>query len=180
MIITISGTPGSGKSTVGKLVAKKLNLKHYSTGDFMREMAAERGITLAELGELAKVNDTIDKALDCRQVNLGKTEDNFVIDGRLSYHFIPNSIKIFIDADIKERARRIVQDSPNRSTEDATDIDETIASISKRKNVEQERYRKYYNLDPYEHDNYDLVIDATIPSAEEVADKIVDFVNGNN
>ncbi len=177
MIITISGTPGSGKSTVARIVARKLNLLHYSTGDFMREMASEKSITLAELGELAKKDISIDKALDDRQIKLGETEDNFVIDGRLSFHFIPNSIKIFIDADIKERARRIVEDSANRSTEDATDIDETIAAISKRKNVEAERYMKYYKLDPYKHEHYDLVIDATIPSAEEVTEKIVKFVN---
>lgn len=143
----------------------------------MRQMATEREVTLAELGELAKIDPAIDEALEGKQIKLGKIEDNFVIDGRLSYHFVPNSIKIFIDADIKERARRIVQDSSNRSTEDATDIDETIASIAKRKNVERQRYMKYYHLDPYELDHYDLVIDATAPSAEEVANKIVDFVN---
>ena len=51
MIITISGTPGSGKSTVAKMIATKLGFKHYSTGDFMRQMAKERGISLEELSK---------------------------------------------------------------------------------------------------------------------------------
>ena len=33
MIITISGLPGSGKSTIGKMLAKKLGYKFYSMGD---------------------------------------------------------------------------------------------------------------------------------------------------
>jgi cytidylate kinase len=42
MIITIAGTVGSGKSTVGRIIAKRLGLKHYSIGDLMREMAEQR------------------------------------------------------------------------------------------------------------------------------------------
>ena len=53
VIITVSGRPGSGKSTVAKSLAAKLNLDHVSAGDFMREMAAERNITVLELSAIA-------------------------------------------------------------------------------------------------------------------------------
>ena len=56
MIITISGALGSGKSTVAKILVRKFNLKHYSTGDFMREIAAKRGVTLLELSKLAETD----------------------------------------------------------------------------------------------------------------------------
>ena len=39
MIIAISGKAGSGKSTIAKLVAKKLGLKHFSSGDFMLKIS---------------------------------------------------------------------------------------------------------------------------------------------
>ena len=94
MIITISGSPGSGKSTVRDLLAQKLNLKRYSTGDFMRQLATKSGVSLEEFGKMAQQDSSIDKQLDDRQVKLGREEDNFIIDGRLSFHFIPNSIKI--------------------------------------------------------------------------------------
>ena len=64
MIITISGKAGSGKSTVAKEIARKLELKHYSIGDLMRQMAKEKNISLSELGELAEKDDSIDKELD--------------------------------------------------------------------------------------------------------------------
>ena len=91
MIITISGIAGSGKSTVAKLLAKKLNYKHYSIGDFMREIAKQRKTTLLELSKEAEKDSSIDKELDQKQIELGKTQDNFVIDSRLGFHFIKNS-----------------------------------------------------------------------------------------
>jgi len=41
MRITISGTPGSGKTVVGKYLSKKLNLKYYGIGELMREFASQ-------------------------------------------------------------------------------------------------------------------------------------------
>ncbi|MBI2133066.1 nucleoside monophosphate kinase, partial [Candidatus Woesearchaeota archaeon] len=54
MIITISGVPGSGKSTVARVVAGKMNLKHISVGDILREIARSRGMTILEISKLAE------------------------------------------------------------------------------------------------------------------------------
>lgn len=179
MIITISGTPGSGKSTVAKIVAQKLGYKHYSTGDFMREIAKKRNLSLEEIGEVAKIDTSIDRELDERQRKLGQSEDNFVIDGRLSFYFIPQSVKVFIDADITARAERIFKDVKQglRKEEQAATIKEMMAKLEKRRKVEMERYAKYYHIHhPYETENYDLIIDSSHITAEEVADQIIDFV----
>ena len=45
VVIIISGSPGSGKSTVAKNLAKKLGLRHTSAGDKMREIAGNKDIT---------------------------------------------------------------------------------------------------------------------------------------
>ena len=91
MKITLGGTAGSGKSTAAKLLAKKLGYKHYSMGDFQREIAEEKGISLLELGKLEEKVKSLDEEVDQRQIELGRKEDNFVIDSRLGFHFIPNS-----------------------------------------------------------------------------------------
>ena len=80
MIITISGVPGSGKSTVAKLVAQKLGFRHYSAGDFMRDIAEKRRMSLLELGKAAEKDRSIDHELDRRTAELGKSEDDFVMD----------------------------------------------------------------------------------------------------
>jgi CMP/dCMP kinase len=174
MIITITGALGSGKSTVAKLIAGKLALKHYSTGDFMREMAAKRGITLLELSKLAETDPTIDQELDQRQIALGQQEDNFVIDARLGWHFIPHSTKVFLGVEDHEAARRIFL--AKRKDEDYNTTEaETLANLRKRKASEIKRYQEYYKVNYYNRENYDLVIHTDEISAQEVAQKIVDY-----
>ena len=48
MIITISGTPGSGKSTVAKIIVETLNAERIYVGGIRRELAREKGMTLQE------------------------------------------------------------------------------------------------------------------------------------
>lgn len=175
MIITITGNLGSGKSTVAKLVAHKLSYKHYSTGDFMRQMAAERSVDLLTLNKLAEKDKSIDKELDKRQKNIGNEQDNFVIDARLGWRFIPHSAKIFLEVDDKEAARRIFSDQRKEEKKYGS-LQEALENIKKRKESEVKRYKDLYNLDYYNRKNYDLVVDTTKISAEQVAQKIIDFV----
>ena len=174
MIIAISGKPGSGKSTTAKQVAKKLGYKHYSMGDLQREIASERGLTIKQLGDLESKDPTIDKQIDERQRQLGQTEDNFVIDGWLSAHFIPKAIKIFLDVDIEEGIRRIF--AQKRSKEKYRDLDHAAKEIKERHEVNKKRWMEYYNFQYDDLSAYDLVIDTTDKKQEEVADKIVSFV----
>jgi cytidylate kinase len=174
MILTITGDLGSGKSTVAKIVADKLKLKYYSTGSIFRKVAADMQISLKELGELAKKDKRIDKRIDDYQKKLGKKEDNFILEGRLGFYFIPKSIKICLKVDLAESARRIISD--NRSDEHFENIDEAINAIKERRSSEKERYKKLYNIDIDNLNNYDLVIDTTTLPADEVAKKIIEFV----
>lgn len=145
----------------------------------MREMAKERNLLLEDLGKIAEGDRSIDAALDKRQIELGKNEDNFVIDGRLSFHFIPQSVKIFLDAELSTRALRIWEDikvKNLRKEEQAETIREIVDKIKKREKSEKNRYQKYYRIDPYDEKHYDLVLDTTDITAEEAADKIIEFV----
>jgi len=175
MIITISGIAGSGKSTVAKLLAKKLNYKHYSIGDFMREIAKERNVTLLELSRQAEEDRSIDKELDKKQIELGKEQDNFVIDSRLGFHFIKNSIKVFLNVNLNEAAKRIFKEK--REHEQYKDVQESIEKIKTRISSEDKRYRGYYKVDYHNRDNYDIIIDTTEIKPEEVVEDILKKIN---
>ncbi len=178
MIITISGIAGSGKSTVAKLLAKKLHYKHYSIGDFMREIAKERGLGLLELSRLAEKDRSVDEELDKRQIELGKKEDNFVIDSRLGFHFIPKSKKIFLDVDMAEASKRIFKE--RREHEQYKDIQDSIEKIKTRIGSEDKRYKGYYDIDYKDKSNYDIIVDTTKTKPEEVVEKIVEAVKQIN
>jgi len=174
MIITISGKAGSGKSTVAKQLAKKLNLKHYSIGDFMRQIAKERNVSLNELSKLAEKDKSIDTALDKKSIDL-REENNFVIDGRLTAHFIHYAdLKIFLDCNDKVRAQRIQKDE--RKDEKSESINELIKKIKQREQSERKRYEKLYKIDYYDENLYNLMIDTTNLSINEVIEEILKAV----
>src|ERR1035437_7748083 len=97
-IITIAGKLGSGKSSTAKMVSEILNYKHYSTGDFMRSIADQKGVPLGELNKIAETDPSIDKMLDDRNKEIGTMED-IVLDSRLGFYFIPESFKVFLELD---------------------------------------------------------------------------------
>src|SRR3989338_11043792 len=132
MIITLSGMPGSGKTTVAKRIAKKLKLKHYSTGDLRGKIALKHRMTIDELNKLGEKEDWTDKEVDYYQKKLGKTSDNFIIDGRLGFYFIPNSIKIFLKVDLKEGAKRILKAGKRPDERKYKNVNESLKEIKKR------------------------------------------------
>lgn len=177
MIITLAGALGSGKSTVAKALAKILGYEHTSTGDFMRKMAKNRGVTFEELIELAKSNPEIDKEIDMQSKNLVDSgSDNLVIDSRLAFHFIPQSIKFYLDVDEEEATKRIFlakrKDEPNESPE------KVLEFIKRRRASENQRYNKLYNINCHEPEscNFDCIIDTTGKNVGEVIEAVLDYL----
>ncbi len=175
MIIALSGKGASGKSTVAKLLAEKLHMRHYSIGDLMRELAETRGVSILQLNRLAETDSSIDKWLDKRQEELGR-QDNFIIDSRLAFRFIPDSIKIFLDIDDSVAARRIFIAPPRRGEKRYKTITEARKFLIDRRKSEIKRLRKYYNLNPYDKKHYGFVVDTTSLSPEQVCNKIIIFL----
>ncbi len=184
MIITISGTPGSGKSTVGKLLAKKLKYKFYSIGAIRREMAKERGLTLQQFNVLGEKSDFTDREVDEWQRKLGQTKDNLVVEGRTSFYFIPHSVKIFLKADLLEAARRIFNDTAHVRRFEASHHYQTPKELAHglrhRVASDNRRYKKYYRLEIFRPKHYDLVIDTTKHRPPETLRDILAFIAASN
>jgi CMP/dCMP kinase len=177
MIISLSGLPGAGKSTVKNLIASQQNLKSYSMGDMRGKMAMERGMTIDEFNALGMTESFTDKDVDAFQEHLGKTEDNFIIDGWLSWYFIPHSFKIFLTINPETAAKRIFaarQNEPGRNDEPLyKSAEETKKTLADRIIQNQIRYQKWYQIDFLDLAHYDLVIDTTSLTPQEVADSIL-------
>ncbi len=178
MIITISGKPGSGKSTVGKILANEMGYNFYSVGDLRGKMAMDKGMTIDELNELGKTEAWTDREADEYQTKLGKEEDNFVIDSRLGWYFIPHSIKIFIDVKSYAGTERIFKNQrPDEKKQDS--VEKLEKMLEERMKSDSARYIKYYGVDYQDKKNYDLIVDSSELKPKQVAKKILDYVKEN-
>lgn len=172
MIITISGRPGSGKSVVASRVADALGISHMSAGDFMRELAAERGISILELSRLAEQDDAIDAEIDGRTRRLADSGVDFVLDARLGWHFIPESFKVFLDVRPEVAARRIYGAQRGTETENI-DLETTRAAVESRTRSESARYQEYYGLDYTDPSHFDMTVDTSNLTVEQVVERVL-------
>ena len=141
---------------VAKALAEVLSVDHVSAGDFMREMAAERGMSILELSRVAESDDAIDLEIDARTSRLAGSGRSFVMDARLGWHFIPHSVKVFLDVRPEVAAARVF--GAGRSAEkENVNLDATVRAIAKGPS-RAERCIEYYGIDYLDPSHYDLVV----------------------
>jgi cytidylate kinase len=170
-IITIAGKPGSGKSTTSKGLARSLGYLHFSSGDFFRAIGKERGFDVLATNLLAEQEKAIDEAVDQKLRDLGEKENQMVIDSRMAWHWMPYSLRVYLDLDLTVAAERILGhiDEARRAAEFIPDTPELYAkTLQDRLDSESKRYMSLYNVNPYNPANYDLVIDTAKHNIEEV------------
>jgi len=176
MIISFSGAEGSGKSTIAQKLAEKLAWPRYYAGGLRREAAKKRGLTLAEYNKLGENNPETDLEVDKYQEKLGKEQDNFIIEGRTSWHFIPHSFKIYLDVTRDVGAKRIfghLQQKNDRNEDlNLQQWEDVLASNYRRSESDRLRYQKYYGIDVNDLRHYDFYLDTTNFNQEEVFAKV--------
>ncbi|MCX6674060.1 MAG: AAA family ATPase [Methanothrix sp.] len=152
MIITISGSPGTGTSTLARSLSQQLKLRWVNSGDLFRKIAGEKNISIREMNRLAEKGPEIDYLIDDAQLALAR-EGGGIFEGRLSGHLLPAGLKVLLTADLRTRAERIAKREA-KLTEDA------IAETRIREESEARRYKMYYNIDINDFSVYDLVVDS--------------------
>ncbi len=173
MHIAITGNLGSGKSTVAKTLRAKLGYEIYSTGTIQRGIAEEMGITTLALNQKLMTDPSLDYVIDDAVERISLECDNIIFDSRMAWHFAHNTFSVFIKVDLDEAARRIMNDDRG-SVEKFATLDEAKASISERGRLERERFSVIYGVDYAAPENYDLVIDSTDATPEEIAETIIE------
>lgn len=177
-IITISGKPGSGKSSTADKVAELLSYTRHSSGDIVRHIISEQGMTLAEYNTQAKTNHNLDAEVDEMLRNL-REKDDIVVDSRLGFYWIPESFKVYLDLDIDVATVRIYKDATSnagrsKSGEGISSLADVASQVKNRMNDEQRRFRAMYHVDPYSLEHFDLIIDTSRHSPQTVALTIYD------
>jgi len=153
MLLTVSGPPGSGKSTNAELLADRFDLDYISGGDIFRELAEERGYTPVEFNELAEEEAQIDKDLDRRLRTVAASRDDVLLESRLAGWLAAEhaDLRFWLDAPLDVRARRIAE------REDKT-VEEARAVTERREQSEAKRYQELYDIDIEDLGIYDVAI----------------------
>lgn len=177
-IITLSGKPGSGKSSTADKVAELLGYSRFSSGNVVRNMLKKEKLTLAEFNERAKDDHALDHAIDEQLRNL-RDDNDLVIDSRLGFYWLPESFKVYLDLDMDVASTRIYTDMQNnqKRAQGAGSYDslgEVARSVRARMKNEQDRYKALYGVDPYDTKRFDLVINTSRHSAQTVALTVFD------
>jgi cytidylate kinase len=171
MIISVSGLHGTGKSTIAKLMAERLGILYYSTGQAFRDLAKEKNMSLEEYTNFVENHPDIDKDLDNKVVNMAK-KGNIIIDSQLSGHILKSiaDFRIHLTCPLKIRVKRM-------SGRDQTSFEEKLKETPLREKSELERFKNLYNIDLSDknliNEFFDLIINTENLSIEEVLAKIL-------
>ena len=175
LTVTVGGLPGTGTTTLCKVLQQRLGLPYMYAGALFREEARRRGLTLAEFGALCQRDPSIDAALDDRQEFLLR-KGGLIMEGRLSGWIAQRkrlpALKVWILCDEPERLRRIVD-------RDGGTLEQQASATWAREESEADRYRRYYSVDLKDTSFYDLVLDSTHLLPEALADKVDEAVRAH-
>jgi len=166
MRITISGLPGSGTTTVAKLLSVELSVELISAGELFRQIAKEKKLPLEHFNKLAETDDDFDRQIDERQGEEAMKRENVIVEGRLSGFFVPDAdLKIWLKAPVETRAARIAH-------REAIAYEEALSAMNNRERSENKRYEQYYGVNLADLSTYDLVIDSARWSERDIVEMI--------
>jgi cytidylate kinase len=175
VLVTLSGLPGSGTSTVAKAASAALGIEHLDGGTVFRAMASERGLTLTEFSLVAEADDAVDRALDDRlaaRIAAGDVLVESRLAGWLAHRGGHVGVRVWIACDEVERARRV-------GTRDQHDLGAALEANQVREASERARYQEYYGIDLTDLSIYDLVLDSTDVGPDELVASIVTAAGGS-
>lgn len=169
MLITISGLPGSGKTTVARLLSQRWQVPHIYAGDLFRKEAVEHGLTLAQFNELAERDHTIDRQLDAKMAAYAR-RGGVVLEGRLA-GFVAvqehaDALKVWLTASDEVRAQRVSQ----REGKDSATV---LQLNGARHRSDAKRYLEIYGFNLYDTSLYDVVLNSDHLGPEALAEQIL-------
>lgn len=172
MIVTVSGKPCTGKSTMAEIFCKKYNFDRVYAGAIFKAHARELGIDITDLcksEQMCEIDRRVDE--DLEKLYHARLNDDLLVESRTSWSFMPKAFNVFINIPDHVMAERLFN-SDRPENERGKDLNEALTKVTERYNADVSRYKMLYNIDCDNLDNYTFVIDNSNLTPEQTADKI--------
>ena len=167
MIITITGLPGSGKTTVAKELARHLHIKCYALGNLFRKIAKQKRTSVLDLtkrGELMQYMDNL-------TINIAKNHKNVIIDSRMGAYLIKNAdARIYLHASLKKRISRMAK-------RDKKSYQTTLKETLSRERQELRHYKERYGTTYQNKRLYNIILNTENLIIEETTKKLINKIN---
>jgi cytidylate kinase len=115
---------------------------------------------------------TVDPYLDSWQQKSGEEQEEFILDSRLGFYFVPQSFRVFLSCDAEiaaQRAHSGRKANPNYAT-----LEQTIQTIREKEAFEKKNYTIKYGIPNFHLPfHYDLHIDTTAKTPDAIALQIL-------
>jgi cytidylate kinase len=169
MIIAISGMSGSGKNTLGSLLAKELGFRHICPT--FKDLAEAKGIPLLEFQKMAENDPNIDKKFDMLLKDQAK-EGNCVVTTWLGPWVVDPDIAICVFAPKKVRAHRLGE-------RDGLSDDEALEHINERDENNKKRYLDIYGIDICDQSGFDICLNSGLYKPQELLEMVLKIIEIN-
>lgn len=174
LVIAISGPPGSGTTTLGKRIAKRLKLRFFSPGLYFKKLSRhgrEGKVALELLKTRYGTSRKLHRHIDNLQIKRAKT-GNIVVEGTLSVHFLRklSHYKIWLDVPLKVRAQRTAH-------REGIPYLQALKEIKERQTIERKEWKKIYGFDYFDQKKQaDFVLNTAKLPINKSIEKILDFI----
>jgi cytidylate kinase len=166
--IAISGRSGCGNTTVSKILADMLGLRFINFT--FRSLAEERGVDFITILEQSEKDDSIDKEVDTRQVQLARESGGCVLGSRLAIWMLEDAdLKVYLKACPEIRAERIAK-------REGGSLEKVAAFTANRDKQDHERYLRIYDINNDDYGFVDLIIDTNNLTPQQIASIIVERI----
>jgi cytidylate kinase len=128
-------------------------------------------MSVVELNKYMETHPEIDHEIDDGIAALSDVDKPLIIDSRMAWHFTRGTFKVYLSTDIETSALRIM--GANRKGEHAMTLAETVEDTRARTLSEKKRYMTQYGVNIKDLSNYDLIVDTTTATPQEISQCIV-------
>jgi cytidylate kinase len=171
-VICISGMAGTGKSTLSQKIAKRYNLKYYSGGNALKDLAKAEGYTVSDEGwwespvglkflEKRLKDPKFDRAVDEKFLEYAK-QGNVLLDSWTMPWLLKDGFKIWLSASLEKRAQRVAQ-------RDKISLDEAFKFLKEKEAQTKAIYKNIYGFElDKDFEPFDFILDTNNLTADEV------------